>query len=317
MHGCAPSSEIETMTMKMLIEPLPAGATLGLIAPAGPPKPGQLAQVPALLEAHGFKAKVFPGCAGPAHLDFLAAADAQRLDDLHAAFADPQVAAVLCLRGGYGCARLLGRIDTGLLRRHPKLLIGYSDITSLHGLLDTLGLPALHAPMPTSDLLAPEGAADARALFARLHRGFSAGESIAPAALQPHPLNRGVSAEGRLIGGNLAVFTALTGSAWMPEARGAILFIEDIGEDPYRVDRMLAQLRLAGVLDAAAGFLVGSFSDAESPDEVLADYLHPLGKPVLAGWPSGHCRPNEALPLGLRVRMDVRQRRLTLLAPTA
>jgi len=296
----------------MLIQALLAGATLGIIAPAGPPKPGQLEQVPGLLQAHGFKAKIFPGCAGPTHVGHLAASDAQRLADLHAAFADPEVDAVLALRGGYGCARLLDRIDTALLLRHRhKLLIGYSDITSLHGLLDTLGMPGLHAPMPTSDLLHPEAQPDALALFGLLRRGLQAGDEIAP-GMAVHPLSQGERAEGRLIGGNLAVFTALLGTPWMPSAEGAILFMEDIGEEPYRVDRMLAQLRLAGVLDAAAGFLIGSFSDADSPEEVLADYLGHLIKPVLAGWPSGHCRPNVPLPLGLRVAMDVQSRRLIL-----
>lgn len=295
----------------MLIPPLRPGATLGVIAPAGPPKPGSLEQVPALLAAHGYRAKIFPGCAGPTHLGFLAASDEQRLTDLHAAFADPEVDAVLCLRGGYGCARLLDRIDTELLLRHPKLLIGYSDISSLHGLRDRLGLVGLHAPMPASDLLHPDAAADAEALFGLLQRGLKSGDVIAPAC-DPHPLSQGQAASGRLIGGNLAVFTALLGTPWAPKATGSILFIEDIAEEPYRVDRLLAQLRLAGVLDAASGFLVGSFSEAESPDAVLADYLRPLAKPVLAGWPSGHGRPNQTLPLGLRVNMDVVQRRLTL-----
>lgn len=295
----------------MLIPALPPGATLGIVAPAGPPKPGALEQVPALLAGHGFKAKIFPGCAGPNHLGFLAASDAQRLADLHAAFTDPEVDAVLCLRGGYGCARLLDQLDVELMRRHPKLLIGYSDITSLHGLRDTLGLRGLHAPMPASDLLHADAGADALALFGLLQRGLRSGDTIAP-AVAAHPLSQGQSASGRLIGGNLAVFTALLGTPWAPRAEGAILFFEDIAEEPYRVDRLLAQLRLAGVLDAAAGFLVGSFSDAESPDAVLADYLRPLAKPVLAGWPSGHGRPNQTLPIGLRVRMDVQQRRLTL-----
>ena len=295
----------------MLIEALKPGAALGVIAPAGPPKPGQLEQVPALLQAHGFRAKVFPGCGGPAYLDYLAADDDQRLADLHAAFADPEVDAVLCLRGGYGCARLLDRIDTALLRANPKLLIGYSDITSLHALFDTLGLPALHAPMPTSDLLHPDAAPDAQALFGLLRRGLQAGELIATAP-EAHPLNQGVSAEGRLIGGNLAVFTALVGTHWLPDARGAILFLEDIAEEPYRIDRMLAQLRHIGVLDAVAGFLLGRFSDADSPDAVLTDYLSGLGRPILAGWPSGHGRPNLPLPLGLRVRMDVGARSLAV-----
>lgn len=296
----------------MLIAPLRPGATLGVIAPAGPPRPGTLEQVAPLLAAHGYQAKIFPGCAGPAQLGFLAADDDQRLADLHAAFADPQVDAVLCLRGGYGCARLLDRIDSDLLLQHPKLLIGYSDISSLHGLRDRLGLVGLHAPMPASDLLHPDATADAQALFEVLQRGLKAGDVIAPACA-PHPLSQGQSAQGRLLGGNLAVFTALVGTPWSPKAMGAILFFEDIAEEPYRVDRLLAQLRLAGVLDAAAGFLIGSFSDAESPDAVLADYLRPLAKPVLAGWPSGHGRPNQTLPMGLRVRMDVQQRQLTLL----
>lgn len=296
----------------MLIAPVPAGATLGVIAPAGPPKPGQLEQVPALLEAHGFRAKIFPGCAGPTHLGFLAASDAQRLADLHAAFADPEVDAVLCLRGGYGCARLLDRIDTALLRAHPKLLIGFSDITSLHSLRDRLGLPGLHGPMPASNLLGAENAGEAQRLFDQLKRGCRSGDLIAP-EMTAHPLNQGSSASGRLIGGNLAVFTALLGTPWAPQAEGAILFIEDVGEEPYRVDRLLAQLRLAGVLDAAAGFLIGSFTGCEeSPDAVLADCLLPLGKPVLAGWPSGHRSPNVALPLGVNVELDVAQRCLIL-----
>ena len=295
----------------MGIDALPAGATLGLIAPAGPPKPGQVEQLPALLETHGFKAKVFPGCHGPAYLEHLAASDAQRLADLHGAFADPEVDAVMCVRGGYGCARLLEHIDVALLRRHPKLLIGFSDITALHGLRDGLGLAGLHAPMPASNLLGPEAAEDAHALFERLRRGFVAGELLAP-AMAPHPLNQGSQASGRLIGGNLAVFTALVGTPWLPRAEGAILFLEDVGEEPYRVDRLLTQLRQAGVLHAAAGFLLGSFNGADYPEAVLADHLAPLGKPILAGWPSGHCQPNEALPLGLRVRMDVLQRHLLL-----
>src|SRR6218665_4216842 len=217
--------------MNQRIAALPPGATLGLIAPAGPPKPGQLEQVPALVEAHGFRARIFPGCAGPAHLGYLAASDAQRLADLHAAFADPEVDAVLCLRGGYGCARLLDRIDTALLQRHPKLLVGFSDITSLHGLRDRLGLPGLHAPMITSNLLGAAAEPEARALFSLLQRGLRAGEVIAP-PMAAHALNQGESVQGRLIGGNLAVFTALLGTPWAPRAGGAIVFIEDVGEEP-------------------------------------------------------------------------------------
>ncbi|MFN5046996.1 LD-carboxypeptidase [Roseateles sp.] len=301
----------------MLIPALPLGSTIALIAPAGPPKPETLPRVPALLEAHGFKAKLMPGVAGPSPLGYLAADDARRLADLHAAFADPAVDAVMCLRGGYGCARLLDRIDTTLLCHHPKLLVGFSDISSLIGLLDHLGLPSLHAPMPSSNLLDPGSEADARGLFGLLRRGLRRGECLQAAqagAAAPHALDRLGLARGRLIGGNLAVFTALLGTPWAPRAEGAILFLEDVGEAPYRVDRLLAQLRLAGVLDAAAGFVLGGFTGAEEPaDAVLADYLGELGKPVLAGWPSGHQVPNLALPMGLAVEMDVQARRLQYL----
>lgn len=297
---------------EVLIPPLPSGACLGVVAPAGPPKEGVLAQVVPLVESLGYRAKLFPGCAGPAQLGHLAASDVQRLADLHAAFADPEVDAVLCLRGGYGCIRLLDRLDVELLRRHPKLLIGYSDITSLHGALDRLGLPAWHAPMPASDWVKPGGLEDALRLAAQLRQGLRAGEVLAPEGMQAHPLSQGERARGRLIGGNLSVLVSSLGTRWMPDARGAILFLEDIAEDPYRVDRYLAQLRLAGVLDAAAGFLLGSFSDAEAPDAVLADYLPALGKPILAGWPSGHCCPNMALPLGVMVELDVAGRCLRM-----
>ncbi|MEJ5999889.1 S66 peptidase family protein [Paucibacter soli] len=297
------------MNESFLLQPLPAGACLGVVAPAGPPKPGVLEQLAPLIEQLGFRAKLFPGCAGPVALGHLAAADAQRLADLHGAFADPEVDALLCLRGGYGCIRLLDGLDLELLRRHPKPLIGYSDITSLHGALDRLGLPSWHAPMPASDWLKPGGMDDALQLAAQLQRGLRAGDVLAPAGLAAQPLSQGGSARGRLIGGNLAVLASSLGTPWMPDARGAILFLEDIAEEPYRVDRYLAQLRLAGVLDAAAGFLIGSFSDAaEAPDAVLADYLPRLGKPILAGWPSGHCCPNVALPLGVTLTLDVQGR---------
>ncbi len=312
------------MPADMLIPSLPPNACLGLIAPAGPPREGTLALVAPMMERLGFRAKIFPGCHGPTHLDHLAASDGQRLADLHAAFADPEVDAVVALRGGYGCMRLLDRVDTALLRRHPKPLVGYSDLTALHALRQTLGLPGWHAPMPASDWHLGEAAwADAQALAHWLRAGLKADDVIRPvpgvpaadatpahgATMAPHPLDQGQGlVRGRLTGGNLAVLVALLGTPFMPDLDGAILFLEDVAEDPYKVDRLLCQLRLSGRLERVAGFLIGSFSDADSPDAVLADVLRPLGKPVLAGWPSGHCCPNVALPLGVEVEMDLAQR---------
>ncbi len=284
--------------------PLPLGSLIGVIAPAGPATPDRVAQLPALYASQGYRCRVYPGC----HLNtgYLAGSDATRLADLHAALADPEVAAIHALRGGYGCMRLLDGIDTALLQARPKLLIGYSDITALHALWCRTGAPCLHAPMPASDLLLPGREADTQALFALLRHGLPAGQAWAP-ALDASGLRVPGTAEGVLAGGNLSLVAALLGTPWAWALEGAILFLEDIHEEPYRVDRLLTQLRLAGVLDAAAGFVLGSFTEGASPDGVLRQMLGGLGKPVLGGWPAGHGTPNRALPLGLPVRLVVPQ----------
>lgn len=294
-----------------LIPPLRRGASIAVIAPAGPPKPGRLEPVEGWLRERGYEARLMPSCYGPPPMDFLAAPDAVRLADVHTAFGDPQFDAVLALRGGSGCIRLLDSIDLGLLARTRKLLIGYSDLTVLHALRSQAGIPSLHAPMPASDWGLPGAEADTDALFASLARGWKRGDVVGQAA--PHALSRGGRARGRLIGGNLAMFCALLGTPYLPDVDGALFFIEDISEEPYRVDRMLSQLRLAGVLDRIAGLLVGSFSGAESPEAVLADHLPRLRCPVLAGWPAGHGQPNRPLPLGVMAEMDVAAGALKLL----
>lgn len=294
----------------LLIPPLRAGACIAVIAPAGPPAPGRLDPVEGWLRERGYVPRLLPSCFGPPPLDFLAAPDAVRLADVHTAFGDAGFDAVLALRGGSGCIRLLDRLDLGLLAASRKLLIGYSDLTVLHALRTRAGIASLHAPMPASDWGLPGAEADTDALFDCLARGWRRGDLVGRA--QPHALSRGGVASGRLIGGNLAMFCALLGTPYLPDVDGALLFIEDISEAPYRVDRLLSQLRLAGVLDRIAGLVVGSFSGAEPADAVLADHLAGLAKPVLAGWPSGHGQPNRPLPLGLMAEMDVAAGTLTL-----
>jgi muramoyltetrapeptide carboxypeptidase len=293
-----------------LIPPLPPGAGIAVIAPAGPPKPGRLDPVEGWLRERGYEPTLLPSCFGPPPLDFLAAPDAVRLADVHTAFADPRFDAVLALRGGSGCIRLLDSLDLSLLASTRKLLIGYSDLTVLHALRTNAGIPSLHAPMPASDWGLPGSEADTEALFGCLASGWRSGDVVGRAG--PHPLSHGGRACGRLIGGNLAMFCALLGTPCLPAVDGALLFVEDISEEPYRVDRMLCQLRLSGVLDRIAGLVVGSFSGAESPDAVLADHLPRLRCPVLAGWPAGHGQPNRPLPLGVHAEMDVAAGTLTL-----
>lgn len=286
------------------------GDLVGVVAPAGPGEAESTARVEPLLRSFGLRTRLYPSC--HARAGFLAGSDDLRLKDLHAAFADPAVAAVLCLRGGYGSGRLLDRIDAGLLRQHDKPFVGYSDITALHALRVRQGLVGLHAPMPGSDLVKPERAGDAQALFGCLRGGWRAGTTLAPELAAGGLCSAGV-AEGRLMGGNLSLVAALVGTAFAWPPAGAILFLEDVGEPPYRIDRLLTQLRLAGVLDALAGVLLGSFTEDEDPTPVLSDHLLPLGKPLLAGWPAGHGTPNLPLPLGARVRLDATAGTLTLL----
>jgi muramoyltetrapeptide carboxypeptidase len=295
----------------MTFKPLAPGALIGVIAPAGPTKPESLAALPVLYESFGYRARIFPGCVHST--GYLAGEDSVRLADLHAALADDDLAAIHCMRGGYGTMRLLDGIDTTLLRAHPKLLIGYSDITALHAVWALHGLPSLHAPMGTSDLIRPGHEADAQALFALLQGGLRTGTVLAPTLLpEPRACVPG-QARGRLIGGNLSLVAALLGTPWAWQTAGAVLFLEDVSEELYRVDRLLTQLRLAGVLDTVAGFVLGSFTESESPDALLREFLMPLGKPVLGGWPSGHGTPNLPLPMGVMVDLDAQAGTLTVL----
>lgn len=296
--------------MSVVYRTLPPGACIGVVAPAGPADPAHLAQVEPLLAAQGWRTRLMPGC----HLSqgYLAGTDARRLQDLHDAYADPGIDALVCLRGGYGAMRLLDRLDAQHIARHPKLLVGYSDITALQAWLDRLGRPSLHAPMLASDLVRPGRQDDARALFSQLRSGLRAGEVLAP-PLDPSGLCTGGRAQGRLVGGNLRLVAALAGTPWAWRLQDAVLFIEDVDEPPYRVDRDLCQLRLCGALEALAGVVVGSFTGADSPREVLAHYLEPLGKPVLGGWPAGHGTPHLPLPMGVRVELDAGRGTLTLL----
>jgi muramoyltetrapeptide carboxypeptidase len=289
-----------------------SGDLVAVIAPAGPTPPEQVALVEPLCARFGLRMRLYPGChASHPQYDFLAADDATRLADLHGAFADDDVAAVFALRGGWGCARLLNRIDAALLRAHPKPLIGFSDITALHALLAREGLVGLHAPMPGSNLVRDGNEADAKALFELLMQPLRAGHRFGPPPTADAWRVPG-RASGRLVGGNLSIVASLLGTPWAWPAQGAILFLEDVSEALYRVDRLMVHLRNAGVFASVRGFVLGSFSDHDDPIVLLREHLGQLGKPVLSGWPAGHAIPNRALPLGAQVTLDADAGTLTL-----
>lgn len=241
---------------------------------------------------------------------YLAGDDDRRLAELLAALADPSTRAVFCARGGYGAMRLLRRLDQdggagGSLRDLPlKPLIGFSDITALHQLWQAHGRVSIHGPVLTQ--LGRQPAASLVRLF-RLLESSEPAEPLAGArTIVPG------SVEGPLLGGNLSVLTRLLGTPYLPSFRGAVLLLEDVGERPYRLDRMWQHLLLAGVLDQVAGIAFGDFTGCEEPDpaatytcaDVLDSLARELGKPCVAGFSVGHGALNLPVPLGCRVRLD-------------
>lgn len=305
--------------------PVPPGGTIGVVAPAGPVPPEELEAGLRRLQAWGYRAVV-----GDAVLDrrgYLAGADDRRAEDFNRMWADPAVDAVICARGGYGAMRILRRIDWELIRRNPKFFCGFSDITALHlAMAREAGLVTFHGPM-----VAAFGGAhgyNGAGLRRALQQVGPLGEMPWPDPAEegaPRPLTiRSGVAEGRLIGGNLTLIVSLLGTPWEPDFTGCIVLLEDVDEAPYRVDRMLVQLLLAGKLQGAAGILFGDSPTCMHgpPDrpsltlpEVLTELLGPLGIPVLYGFPCGHGPHRATLPLGVRARLDAAGGTLTILEP--
>jgi len=291
---------------------LPSEGLIGVIAPAGP---GALDTDKAVqwMRARGYGLKVFPGVYEKD--GYLAGSDDVRLNDLHAAFADPEVDAIICLRGGYGTPRLLDRIDYDLLSRNAKPFVGYSDITALHLAISRYaGFVTFHGPLLNADLLGGKLEPTVSSLLRQLRGEVGQGDAL----VHPHayPLTTALPgvASGRLLGGNLSMLGATLSTLGEIDTDGAILFIEDVNEPLFRVDRLLTQLRLAGKLAGVKGVLVGDFAGitVAALTPLLQDIFGPLGVPVLAGWRSGHCDPNVCLPLGAEVVLDSGEMRLVL-----
>lgn len=310
--------------------PVPAlrpGATVAIVAPASAAA-GGADDAAEWLQARGFVPRVMPASRNRMDIpyDYLAGTDADRLADLHAAFADPEVGAVWCLQGGFGSWRLLGQVDYGLLRRNAKPFIGYSDITALHLAIQRhAGFVTFHGPMLAQDLLAGKREPTESSLLAMVSGQLGKGAWIMPPMdALPTELVPGV-ASGRLIGGNLALIAALMGTPNEIDTRDAILFIEDVNEAVPRVDRMLGQLAAAGKFDHVKGLLVGNFTrvigqrdDAEAQGLVyplILEHFRSRGVPVLGAWPSGHGDPNLTLPLGAMVTLDTSRAALRLDQP--
>ncbi len=307
------------MSTKILALPpaLRAGDAISLVAPASSSKRDRFESALANLTARGYRPKTYRDFCTP-H-GFFSGTDEARVAELEAAFRDPETTMVLAVRGGYGCGRILDRIDFSLLTERPKIVCGYSDLTALHAAIQRrCGLVSFHGPNLVAGLGAgeAENAAETEASFA-MFSGQNGCELMAPFQSRLQTLHTGV-ATGRLIGGNLAVLVSLLATPDEPDYDGAILVLEDTGEAPYRVDRLLTQLRASGRLGKIAGAVLGYFSDYDeddrpTADEVLAEFFVPLGVPVIAGAPFGHEHPNLPLPMGAEVRLDADSPGLELL----
>jgi muramoyltetrapeptide carboxypeptidase len=275
------------------------------------------------LESLGLKTKVSRNAR--ARHGYMAGTARERVDDLHEAFTDRSVAAVVCLGGGYGTERLLDSLDYGLIRRNPKVLLGYSDITGLHlAISKKAGLVTFHGPMATSALPAWTLDYFRRAVFSSEPIGELTNppetDSLSP-AFPRHTVAAG-AARGPIAGGNLTLISTTMGTPYEIETKGKILFLEDTGEAPYRVDRMLTQLKLAGKFADCAGVVWGTCSDCTTAhsgfeinlsisdlvDEILGD----IGKPVLAGLLFGHTKEKVTLPIGVEAEMDASAKRVAI-----
>jgi muramoyltetrapeptide carboxypeptidase len=292
------------------------GARVALVAAAGPVPEGGVDRAVERVRALGWEPVPGRHCRGRA--GFLAGSDAERLGDLNAALRDASVDAVWLLRGGYGTMRILDGVDWEALRAKAKALIGFSDNTALHLGALRAGVVSFHGPHPHQPELTD---------FARDNLLKVVASPLAAGELPGTPETavetvRGGAAEGALVGGNLSLVAATLGTPYALPAEGAILFLEEVGEHAYRLDRLLSQLRLAGVLSRLAGIAVGQVTetpagedDLPTAEEVLRERLSGLGVPVAVGFPFGHVDDTWTLPLGVRARLDASAGTLALLEP--
>lgn len=300
---------------------------VGLVAPASPPhEPEGVRYGIEVLQSFGFE--VVQGAHLWARDQYLAGSDRQRADDVNRMFRRSDIDAVFCLRGGYGSSRILPFLDYEAIRENPKVITGFSDISALVLAIHTLtGLVTFHGPV------AEQGFSDyTLAEFKKVMM-----EPVAPVSVAaPPPFERsegqvernnrltrfvGGKARGRLMGGNLSLLTHLMGTPYEPDFQGRILFLEDIDEAPYQVDRMLTQLWLTGKLQQVAGVVLGKFSRSDddgnsfSLEEVFEQRFVPMGVPTLRGLMIGHVSDRASLPLGIEAELDVDAGTLTLLEP--
>jgi muramoyltetrapeptide carboxypeptidase len=324
VRGAVRSAARERRSMRRVpvVKPprLERGDAVGLINPCSVPlDPEDVAAVRARLQDMGLRLKEAPGIGAPRETAKARAAD------VNAMFADPAVKAVLPMRGGWGCARLLQHLDYALIRRHPKILMGYSDVAALLlGIHARTGLVTFHGPMGNSAWVPFTVEHMRRILFTgeavTLCSPTDADDAGAETGFRTITPGR---ARGRLVGGNLTVLASMVGSPYLGGTDDVILFLEEVREPMSEVDRMLTQLELAGILSRVRGFVFGQCTRCPSPDmdgaltldRVLDDHVRPLGIPAWRGAPIGHVERQLTVPIGVPVEMDAGRGTIRLLEP--
>jgi muramoyltetrapeptide carboxypeptidase len=305
---------------------LRTGDLVGLVAPSAAildSEPAEIARES--LEAMGLRVR--EGQHLRRRRGYLAGTDEQRAADINAMIGDPEVRGIFAIRGGWGAARIVDRLDYNGLARDPKVVAGYSDITALHNAIHArTGLVTFHSPIAASSWASYPFEHFRRVVFdaeaPTLAPAPDTGDTLVPQQHRVRAIHPG-RARGRLLGGNLTVLTHLVGTPYLPSYDGAILFLEDIDEAPYRLDRMLTQLKLAGVLGGIAGFVFGKCTDCEPGDgygsltleEVLLDHIAPLRVPAWFNAMIGHIRDQWTVPMGIDAEIDAGAGTVRLLRP--
>lgn len=292
-------------------EPLKPGDKVAITAPSSPVSDEKLEMSVESIKYLGLEPVVMSSC----HMrhGYLAGPDKQRADDINTAFADKDIKGIFCLRGGYGTTRLLPMLDFENIKNNPKVFIGYSDISSLHfNINQKCGLITFHGPMPTTDY--------------RVHEGFT-NDSLRTCLFSPEnlktignpegeeiiPLREGF-AKGTLVGGNLSLIAGTLGSPYDVDTKGKVLFIEDVDEVPFRLDKMLTALALAGKFRDCEGIILGTFERCEIADhpsltlrEIFEEVVLPWNKPTLLNLRAGHIYPQSTLPMGAEVSFEAKE----------
>ncbi len=291
---------------------LQKGDLIGIISPASSvDDPTKIDKGVSYLESLGYK--VLLGKNVGKFNGYLAGSDSERLADFHAMFENKNVKAIFCLRGGYGASRLLDKIEYKIIKSHPKIFVGYSDISALQlAIFYKTGLITFAGPMVGIDFYDEVSSYTTEMFWKLLTSTKKFGRIENPGDENILALNHG-SVSGKIVGGNLSVITALIGTDYFPGLKDNILFIEEIGELPYKIDRMFNQFRLSKMFKGLKGVIIGSFRDCQEPDpekrtltlgEVITDYFSGMKLPVIYNFRHGHLKDNITVPVGANVKLN-------------